>query len=221
MQKGRKRMKPIIFNTEMVKAILDGRKTVTRRKIKQKNVDDVLNSEVRTSNPDIPDDRFIKCLCNAPYEVGDILYVRETIWQKVATTLQICGEMEMFWHNEFKYVATDEEPGAGWNHTWSKRPSIHMPKDAARIFLKVTDVRVERLKDISHEERIAEGIKKCKHKKVSDVILCGCSLNEFIRLWDSTIKNQDIDQYGWDANPWVWVIEFERTDKQCVNVRKK
>ena len=71
-------MKPILFNTEMVRAILDGRKTCTRRVVKKDKVDAVLSSPARMGNPDIPDDRFIKCLCTAPCEIGDILYVRET-----------------------------------------------------------------------------------------------------------------------------------------------
>lgn len=74
-------IKPILFNTEMVRAILDGRKTCTRRIIKAEKVDNVLNSPARKSNPDITDAQFIKCLVDMKYEPGDILYVRET-WER-------------------------------------------------------------------------------------------------------------------------------------------
>lgn len=73
-----------------------------------------------------------------------------------------------------------------------------MPKEAARLFLRVTGVRVERLQDIDDDGVVAEGL------KIGD---------DFDVLWDSTIKKDDLPLYGWDANPWVWVIEFERREK--------
>lgn len=91
------------------------------------------------------------------------------------------------------------------------RPSIHMPREAARIWLKVTDVRVERLQEITPEQIIKEGTTgfDAEHLEV---------LGEhydipFATLWDSTIKKSDLDLYGWAANPWVWVIEFEPCEK--------
>ena len=78
------------------------------------------------------------------------------------------------------------------------RPSIHMPKEAARIWLRVTDMRVERLQDIDDDSVVAEGL------NIGD---------PFDELWDSTIKPTDRERYGWSANPWVWVIEFERCEK--------
>ena len=197
-------MKPILFNTEMVLAILDGRKTCTRRVVKKDKVDAVLSSPARMGNPDIPDDRFIKCLCTAPCEIGDILYVRET-WNKV----KLASESD--WH--YEYRASCENPAYfsnGFMAEW--RPSIHMPKEAARIFLRVTDVRVERLQDITEDWARSEG---CFHGPLLD----GCddfmvpALYSFQSVWDSTVKKSDLETYGWEANPWVWVIEFERCEK--------
>ena len=84
-----------------------------------------------------------------------------------------------------------------------------MPKEAARIWLKVTNVRVERLQDITADSIRNEGLS-------SLAVQCGdmeIALKEWENLWNSTIKKSDLDRYGWDANPWVWVIEFERCEK--------
>lgn len=176
--------KPILFNTEMVQAILEGRKTNTRRVVKF--------LEGQTGR--LPDNEFVDGepylfypggIKHPQYHKGDIIYVRET-WSKVGTS--------------YFYKAD------GWNdikHKWS--PSIHMPKEAARIFLKVTGVRVERLKDIDIQGIKREGL-------TSMAVHCGdmeIAKSEFQILWDSTVKKSDIEQYGWEANPWVWVYEFE------------
>lgn len=89
-------------------------------------------------------------------------------------------------------------------------PSIHMPKRAARIWLKVTDVRVERLQNITSEEAWKEGARCTCMYPVPD---CAGNKAEFIKIWDSTIPKKAIPYYGWEANPWVWVIEFERCEK--------
>jgi len=182
--------RPILFNTEMVKAILDGRKTVTRRAVKH-DIEAVLNSPFKKQNPDVPDKQIIEKLCKAPYEVGDILYVRET-WSEWTG-----GYLYKAWTGPFP------QSGGGSNTRWY--PSIHMPKEAARIFLKVKDVRVERLQDIDDKGAYMEGAGE------PDIIYqLGARVCEFARIWKSTIKTTEIDMYGWDANPWVWVIEFER-----------
>lgn len=90
-------------------------------------------------------------------------------------------------------------------------PSIHMPKEAARIWLKITYVRVERLQEISAESALAEGADKYIH--TNGGLDENMTITSFIGIWNSTIKKSDIDRYGWDANPWVWVIEFERCEK--------
>lgn len=233
-------IKPILFNTEMVRAILDGRKTCTRRICKDANEYtvpdmDFYNADRRTyAVHNFADKKHTEKLSIAertcPICPGDILYVRETVWQKIGYYLDIDGETKPSWYNKFKYVASDEKPETGWNYSWAKRPSIHMPKEAARIWLKVTDVRVERLQSITEGGAIREGAEgeECHHTNAG-VFGCTDCMNtgwieppqvEFMQIWDSTIKKSDLDRYGWDANPWVWVIEFERCkkpeeDKRC------
>ncbi len=196
-------IKPILFNTEMVRSILDGRKSCTRRLLK--------GPFTVHPNGYITKPRGNENFCpyEPPYQPGDILYVRETVWQKIGYYLDVDGETKPSWYNEFRYVASDEKPETGWNYSWVKRPSIHMPKEAARIWLKVTDVRVERLQDITADSIRNEGLS-------SLAVHCGdmeIALKEWENLWNSTIKKSDIDRYGWGANPWVWVIEFERCKK--------
>lgn len=211
-------IKPILFNTEMVRAILDGRKTCTRRVVKPQWEECPICKYVH--NEYIYDNMAENVYCarcgypmeperRSLYQPGDILYVRETIWQKTGHYLDVDGETKAVWCNEFRYAASDEKPEVGWNYSWGKRPSIHMPKEAARIWLKVTDVRVERLQDITANGIRNEGLS-------SGAVHCGdmeIALKEWENLWNSTIKKSDIDRYGWDANPWVWVIEFERCEK--------
>lgn len=213
---------PILFNTEMVRAILDGRKTCTRRLVR------FLPGENPQWTGYIKDGLMLyngknePCIRKAPYQPGDILYVRETVWQKVGHYLDIDGETKGIFYNEYKYVATDDDPKVGWNHSWVKRPSIHMPKEAARIWLKVMNVRVERLQDITPKDAENEGVGDLFYEDIgyseknygTEVDKdYGIAREQFAWLWDSTIKKSDLDRYGWDANPWVWVIEFERCEK--------
>ena len=197
------RVLPILFNTEMVRAILDGRKTVTRRICKDANeftVPDMsfFDAEKRTyavhNYADAEHtDKLSVAERTCPICPGDILYVRET-WCKSPFTdnyiYRADGERELFSQSYDSEIMDDT--------VWTWKPSIHMPKEAARIFLKVKDVRVERLQDIDDDGVVAEGL------KIGD---------PFDELWDSTIKKADIDRYGWKTNPWVWVIEFEQCEK--------
>lgn len=221
-------IKPILFNTEMVRANLEGRKSCTRRIVKPQQLIGMLPDKCKNGAPeeflkekklmfkpycDMTDAELIMTAYKAPYQPGDILYVRESVWQKTGHYLDVDGETKAVWCNEFKYVASDEKPETGWNYSWAKRPSIHMPKEAARIWLKVTDVRVERLQEITEVGIQKEGVevdpKECagKFDFISELFLL------FQRLWDSTINKSDLDRYGWNASPWVWVIEFERCEK--------
>lgn len=212
-------IKPILFSTEMVRAILDGRKTCTRRICKDANEYtvpdmDFYNADRRTyAVHNFADNEQMEQLSTAertcPICPGDILYVRETVWQKIGYYLDIDGETKPSWYNEFKYVASDEKPETGWNYSWAKRPSIHMPKEAARIWLKVTDVRVERLQEIDGKGCVKEGIEEEPLKHVGEDFVKGM----FHDLWDSTIKKSDLGRYGWNANPYVWVISFDRCEK--------
>ena len=209
-------IKPMLFNAEMVRAILDGRKTCTRRLVKpQPDEKHIYPLGIVTDSTEKKD---VGCFgfgvneyggsiqyARLPYQPGDILYVRETVWQKAGYYLDVDGETKPSWYNEFRYVATDEKPETGWNYSWAKRPSIHMPKEAARIWLKVTDVRVERVQDIGYMDCIHEGT---PYKQIERDVIKG-----FSNLWDSTIKKSDLDRYGWDANPYVWAISFERCEK--------
>lgn len=192
-------MKPILFNTDMVRAILKDRKTVTRRVIKDKDIINAWDCEsdgtpIAFIDHETGDSHPPAFPCQ--YQPGDILYVRETWARSMAGT--------------YLYKATDTPIILD---RW--RPSIHMPKEAARLFLRVTDVRVERLQDITSGQIDAEGCKEWAYSaKTGELLPSGPS---FFRInWDSTIKPSDLPLYGWDANPWVWVIGFERISREAV-----
>lgn len=201
-------IKPILFNTEMVRAILDGKKTCTRRIVKGAIPDDAMwgytmfTPKGCISCRGVYADGYGEGFYKLPYQPGDILYVRET-WCKGS------------WMNEkerYYYKADDNDFLCTWH------PSIHMPKEAARIWLKVTDVRVERLQECGEGWCIdieKEGIVTPQDPilYISDDAFHDALRMEFQKIWDSTIKKSDIGRYGWDANPWVWVIEFERCEK--------
>lgn len=194
-------IKPILFNTEMVRAILGGRKTCTRRLIKH-NVDAMLNSPYHKEHPEVEDKQIISKLCLPPYQPGDVLYVRET-WSEWTG-----GYVYKAWSSPFP------QAGAYLGEKW--HPSIHMPKDAARIWLKVTEVRVERLQDITEDGAILEGAIDNRgfiHAPDDEYNHIHSAKEHFMNIWNSTIKKSDLDRYGWDANPYVWVIEFERCEK--------
>lgn len=205
-------IKPILFNTEMVRAILDGKKTCTRRIVKGAIPDDAMwgytmfTPKGCVSCRGVYADEYGEKFFRLPYQQGDILYVRET-WQFLYELDD--NEQPVEETGKYYYAATDitlfntyvDENGVKHDYVpW--RPSIHMPKEAARIWLKVTDVRVERLQDMTDDDAEAEGCFDYTSTALG-----------FPDVWDSTIKKSDLDRYGWDANPWVWVIEFERCDK--------
>lgn len=189
-------MKPILFNAEMVRAILSGRKTCTRRLVKPAALLG-LQDEYRAHLEGYTDEEIVN-LSGKPYYPGDILYVRET-WFEYA--------------GQYVYKATAAQPEL-WNGMW--HPSIHMPKEAARIFLCVTDVRAERLQSIKTWQCVDEGaVKKPNYTKRHDLVCHNRYRTEFAKLWDSTVKPADLPLYGWEANPWVWVIGFKRCEKPC------
>lgn len=209
-------IKPILFNTEMVRAILDGRKTCTRRVIKlPENMNGIpVGKGGDSSNP--LGFMYPGCIKRPQYQPGDILYVRETIWQKVGHYLDVDGETKGIFCHEYKYVATDEKPETGWTYSWVKRPSIHMPKEAARIWLKVTNVRVERLQDITEEGAKKEGAIDNRgfiHSPDNEYDNIHTAREHFVKIWNNTIKKSNFDRYGWNVNPYVWVVEFERCEK--------
>lgn len=218
------RVLPILFNTEMVRAILDGRKTCTRRVIKPQPQSRLCYTYAGSHNDcigkwtypnrgahklwgeeyklpkNIKDEELSK-RWNPPYHTDDILYVRET-WS------------EGYEDGTYIYRTDDKLADLPTFNESSKliyHPSIYMPKEAARIWLKVTDVRVERLQEISAESALAEGADKYIH--TNGGLDENMTITSFIGIWNSTIKKSDIDRYGWDANPYVWIIEFERCEK--------
>lgn len=200
-------VKPILFNGMMVRAILDGRKTVTRRVVRGAwpdwsylgLTDDAAVTAVDRYGEEYPkpvdglwaefedaDGPVEFPMVKPPYHPGDILYVRET-WARMMN-----GD---YWYKADGKDKTD----IGLKIKW--RPSIHMPREAARIFLRVTDVRVERLQEIDEKGAIAEGCSLCYPQ------------GHFKSVWQHTIKPADRERYGWEANPFCWVIEFEKCKK--------
>lgn len=198
-------IKPILFNTDMVRAIMDGRKTCTRRMVKpqweecphckyvhNEYIYDEMAENVycaRCGYPLEPERR-------SPYQPEDILYVRET-WHRYTKRVGKGEGCHLEEHYGYKAsIANSEDAEEPW------KPSIHMPKKAARICLKVTNVSVERLQDITGDGAEAEGCFDYTSTALG-----------FPDVWDSTIKKSDLDRYGWDANPYVFVIEFVKIDK--------
>ena len=202
-------IKPILMNTEMVRAILDRRKTCTRRVVKPQPINSReyglqwkgIYGELKL--PSSIESYAYSFGSYAPYLPGDILYVRET-WHRYAKLIGKGGGCHLEERYGYKAsIANSEDAAEPW------KPSIHMPKEAARIWLKVTEVRVERLKDITADGIRNEGLSSMAvHAGDMEI-----ALKEWENLWNSTIKKSDIDRYGWNANPWVWVIEFERCEK--------
>ena len=205
-------IKPILFNkqisTEMVRAILDGRKSCTRRLVKPQPdekhtfplgfvTDSTEKKEVGCFGFGINEYGGSIQYAKPPYQPGDILYVRET-WMDYAGLTMYKADCDIYRLDSLNFA------GFGW------KPSIRMPKEAARIWLKVTDVRVERLQDITSEQISREGVEV----EYPHVLNGEEKRYAFSTLWNSTIKKSDIDRYGWDASPWVWVIKFERCEKQ-------
>ena len=200
-------MKPILFNTEMVRAISEGRKTVTRRVLKLPSHIQPQDNGLFTLYADgtcYENERLVNVLqyLKAPYKVNDILYVRET-WSELSYGYEYKADGKMIDHlgNSIKY-----------------RPSIHMPKEAARIFLRVTDVRVERLQDMTLEDFFNEGISIDEDEVLRELNLLdeadSIAKVKFRQLWDSTIKKDQAKYYSWSVDPYVWVIEFEDISNQ-------
>ena len=204
----RHKMKSIYFPSpvadEMVRAIMEGRKTVTRRAVRPQPNMFTLRSGIKM-----------------PYRPGSVLYVRETWRVQSARRFGADARIEFKaggnmvkiqfpgcddqYHNRREYDAFVTR----WaDDRW--HPSIHMPREAARIFLRVTDVRVEKLQNITETDMLREGVITRQLLNDFEEFI---SRKAFALLWDSTIKPADRALYGWEANPYVWKIEFERCEK--------
>lgn len=219
------RILPILFNTEMVRAILGGRKTVTRRAVKPQSKGRLAPETDGSCWPGYFAEVGTPRVMDPPYHPGDILYVRETFFVRKG---------QYYYKADGKHAELDAIIGGSF-FKW--QPSIHMPKEAARLFLRVTDVRVERLltpffaggaaiMELKKEgTTIPDTCVECigsygnpcciDDEKDSECGILDEVRGEFSDLWDSTIKKADLPIYGWAANPWVWVIEFERISKEA------
>lgn len=229
------RAKPILFNTDMVRAIQGGNKSATRRIVKPQpaNKNDIIYQHPECGkwfiSPDNDSEPEIEI--KPRYKVDDILYVRET-WMPlydIKTETKIIGYSYKAESAAGIVSRTPPDLECAIDGNW--KPSIHMPKEAARIFLHVTGVRVERLQDIItgdyktplniNKEGVIMSCSFCTHHngECKDFIsqhspknLTCKLLEDFTLLWDSTVKKSDLIKYGWNTNPWVFVIEFERVE---------
>jgi hypothetical protein len=185
--------RPIIFSGPMVRALLDGKKTQTRRIVKPQAA--VLTDELARGLGVQPPAQQNHAVVPCPYgQPGDRLWVRET-WKENPAIDFGNG------HGAPLYRATwgNADTGDRW------RPSIHMPRWASRITLEITNVRVQRLQEISEEDALAEGVDRPKSSDPRSV--AELTLWRFRELWES-IHGPD----SWDANPWVWAITFKKLE---------
>lgn len=222
--------KPILFSTEMVQAILEGRKTQTRRIMNPQPIQDgywwkykVGKEETTSSLSPLEINEAPIPLDSIYGNIGDVLWVRENFYvaenynQWSIHQLLFC-DVEVFYTADIPYFKSKRPLHRGKN-----RPSIHMPKKFARIFLKVTNIKIERLNDISEADAIAEGIHENPLFRY-DCYLCGkkghigapncedgffhAAKDSFFSLWESITGKESLE-----SNPWVWVIEFEKVEK--------
>jgi len=212
--------KPILFKTEMVQAILAGKKTMTRRVFPLKHYPADNYGDLSRSVPEIRGKyQFLRLEngheyggpINCPYgKVGDILWVRETWaeWKGINCPCNYDCNCEKFMYKadpdtDFANDCESPEERVRW------KPSIHMPRSAARLFLKVKDIRVERLQFMTDEDCEAEGVRPSIDGNAKDWREDENGWHRtFRQLWDS------INPGGWDLNPWVWVVEFERVEEK-------
>ncbi len=208
--------RPILFSGEMVRAILEGRKTQTRRVIKaNKKTAWLINGDWADSYIKDPGNYLVEaCPFGRP---GDRLWVRETFCPVDDTSMG--GEKWIDYRATPKYESSHP---AGWENApddedalkW--KPSIHMPRWASRITLEIVNVRVEKLQEITFEDVKAEGTFEWGSDKVRDGVWDGRKrgipypMNGFAEMWNSLNAKRG---YSWESNPWVWVIEFKKVEK--------
>ena len=233
------RVLPVLFNTDMVQVILEGNKTATRRVIKYPPHPDMPDNHNYCKMPlwmrvgkdkygfrtlhymDVNQTRYFESL--APFDKEDILYVRETWAFKCCIDCMDNEDDEECMLEKTPVIHEDRDSVSEGCYIYRAdhpcperiawRPSIHMPKAAARIWLKVTDVRVDRLQDMALGDFLREGVTIRPEAYNDPDNAYGQARDNFIAIWDSTVSRQDKGRYGWEANPWVWVIGFERCGK--------
>lgn len=219
--------RPILFSGEMVRAIIEGRKTQTRRVVKSPHTQEagawsfdpergLWESGIAGDHGAMGHGEWVRC----PYGVpGDRLWVRETARAEELPS----GQDGVRYAADDAFIPINSQQSAeSWldmyhyaGRTGSLVPSIHMPRWASRITLEVTGVRIERLQDISEADARAEGVESqfvdgygCwVNYELGDGTWCNSARGSFCTLWDSINAKRG---YGWDVNPWVWVVEFWR-----------
>ena len=217
------KMKPILFNAEMVRAIVDGRKVQTRRPIDW-DISNNMSGDAASGYFVQTDDGLIDALKLYRYQKGDILYARET-WKikwldDNELEMAITYEADEIW----EYIKFSPNRFSKFKKYYDKKgwqPSIFMPKEAAMLFLEVTDIKIERVRDIDYTGALAEGIEETE---IYNDLLDHCSaigagtgmlpVQAFEKLWEDLYSEKG---YGWKDNPFVWVIEFERCEKPNEN----
>lgn len=214
---------PILFNGEMVRAILAGRKTQTRRVIKPQPVTSYSDWPDRYIYSDKEGTKEIRCPYGHP---GDRLWVRESFclieYDHVTFMGGECEKIpkekpEKIWSendHEFDMTHSMLYAANGYDESCRYRPSTHMPRWASRITLEITDVRVERVQDISEEDAKAEGVEPTKQIETPGatvIVPPQLYRDGFSKVWRSI---NDKRGFGWDANPWVWVVGFKKVDSE-------
>lgn len=183
--------RPILFNSEMVRAILEGRKTQTRRAVKGNPVSVLQfigrdNEKTGEYGLSFEHERVIEKHIKCPYGIpGDKLWVRETMAEDCIGS-----------QSHTRYLADNHWRAIDWQYSKSVCPSIHMPRWASRILLEITDIRVERIQDMKNGDAVKEGIDRDD----------SWPINRFRNLWNSTNESKG---FGWDVNPFTWVVEFK------------
>lgn len=227
------RDRPILFHAGMTEAVLEDYKTATRRLIRPRYQKNESGFEVARNKGTgqrwvyaVDEEGFMGREIVPPYLPDDILYIRET-WAFIPCigcngdyarpgVGMACYDTQAVEYDDgasisdgcFVYRAGCRNPE---RITW--RPSIYMPKAAARIWLKVKDVRVERLQEMTLDDFLKEGVRIPPEAFNDPMNAYLQARNQFIGIWDSTLSQGQQDLYSWEANPWTWVIEFERCRK--------
>lgn len=212
--------RPIIFNAEMVRAILDGRKTQTRRFVPEWQ----LPSETKQDAGDYPENRWMavaqrdrrygfgvfgatedECAAQLTESLCPFGCRDDRLWVRETFAVGLCTKSTMAYRATHKPIDLDE----GWDEVIKWRPSIHMPRWASRIQLEITGARVERLNDISESESMEEGVPPAGSLAKGSYLTpkgdFATAKVAFQHLWESIYGEE-----SWRSNPWVWVIEFKR-----------